>query len=163
MSRMRPRVHTEKHILNVPIATVIAGASAPVEIAIAVAQPSTASEVREGASISAVYIELWIESDDANNAGSFNISFEKIQNLGNNMTGTQSFNLNTYVNKRNIFYTTQGLSPAQDNNPVPILRQWFKIPKGKQRQALGDKLNLNIATQAQGLQFCGLVIYKEQF
>ncbi len=66
-------------------------------------------------------------------------------------------------NKKNILYCTQGLA-SNDGiaNPIPIIRQWFKIPKTKQRFGLGDTLQLQIFAQgAADLDICGFATYKE--
>ncbi len=163
MARMRPRVNTDKHYVNVAIATVASTSIANVQIVSGKETPSTNTQVRIGSNVSAIYIELWVESDASNAASSFNITVEKLINAGTPMSNTNAFDLNSYTNKRNILYTTQGLTPAQDNNPIPVIRQWIKIPKGKQRIALEDRINLNIASVAGGVQFCGFFTYKEQF
>jgi len=59
-------------------------------------------------------------------------------------------------------YTTQGLTSEQNANAVPIIRQWFKIPKGKQRFGLGDQMVLNISAAQEGVENCGMFIFKEQ-
>ncbi len=151
-------------MINVPISTVGAGAITQSLISFAAAAPSAQTDVREGSGVSAVYIELWINSDSDTVHGSFNVSLEKLPSLLTAMTNAQAFSMNGYVNKKNILYVTQGLSSVQlAANASPIIRQWFKIPKGKQRQGLGDKLVLNIATAVTGLNFCGMLIYKEQY
>ncbi len=118
-------------------------------------------EVAEGTLVKAVYVEMWIL--DSANDGSFVITLEKLSSGQNVPSFGQMNALGTYPNKKNILYTTQGLSPNNGvGNPVPIIRQWFKIPKGKQRMGLGDELILTIANNGlNDLEFCGFFTYKE--
>ncbi len=128
---------------------------------VAVQNKDAVDEVEEGATVKAVFVELWIL--DSSNAGSFSITLEKRPAAASAMGFASSQALNAYANKKNIFYTTQGLSPNDAvGNPVPIIRQWFKIPKGKQRMGLSDKVVLNIANMGlNDLEFCGFFTYKE--
>ncbi len=162
MARMRPRVNTEKHYVQQSLAVVASGAINNFVVAQAVAIPTTAVHVREGAIISAIYIEMWIQTDDAA-LGSSIITLEKLPGVGIPMTAAQSASLNTYFNKKNVFYTQMGLTPNNVQFPMASIRGWFKIPKGKQRMGLDDALILNIHGQSNGLSFCGFCIYKEQF
>ena len=119
-------------------------------------------QVREGAIISAVYIEMWILAGSSQ-PGSFTISLEKRIGGQPAMTFLNSATLDSYPNKKNILYTTQGLSPDANGNPVPIMRGWYKIPKGKQRFGLSDSLILNMSANVEDMSHCGVFIYKEQY
>ncbi len=163
MARMRPRVHTEKHIKQQSLLAVAGGAITNIGIATAVAVPTSAVlEVREGCTISAVYVEIWITGDDAVQ-GTAIVSLEKVPAGATNMTAAQSAALNAYPNKRNVFHVQMGLTPPNTQYPMASIKGWFKIPKGKQRMALGDELVLNIHGQSDGVSACGVFIYKEQF
>ncbi len=124
-------------------------------------QANLVDEVAEGAIVKAIYLELWIL--DSANDGSFVINLCKVPILNAGPTFTNMNSLGTYVNKKNILYTTQGLTPNNGvGNPIPIIRQWFKIPKTKQRFGLGDTLVLTIANNgANTLEYCGFALYKE--
>ncbi len=158
---MRPRVITIKHFVPNPIDTVTAAAIDNVVFINAVAAPANAIDVHEGSTISAIWVELWVLAD-AQNVGSVIITLEKKPANAPNMTTVDAANLFAYVNKKNILYTTQGLTSEQNANAVPIIRQWFKIPKGKQRFGLGDQMVLNISAAQEGVENCGMFIYKEQ-
>ncbi len=162
MAKMRPKVHTEKHIIQLTPTTVGLASIINQAIVFATAAPVGATNVREGATISAVFIEMWITSDDAAQ-GSTVVTLEKIPALAPYQTYTQSITLNGYANKKNILYTTQGLTPPNIQSGVPFIRQWFMIPKGKQRFGLGDQLILNISGISNGAVFCGQFQFKEQF
>jgi len=119
------------------------------------------TEVEEGSNIRAVFVELWLQnkSDD----GEEIVTLSKNNNNATGPTFLEQANLFAYAEKKNILFTHQGLS-ASDNGsgPYPIIKQWIKIPKGKQRFGLGDKLNLNISNVSSTLlNSCGMSIYKE--
>ncbi len=160
---MRPIIVTEKHIVQSTIATVAAGAITKRNIvtAVAVAAKDTPGEVDVGSRVSAVYVEFWINSNAAV-MGSCNITLEKLVAGGTAMTFTQSNNLSTYPNKKNILYITQGLSPSESANPRLGIGGWFKIPKGKQRFGLGDILTVNFSAITGGIELCGFAVFKEQ-
>ncbi len=159
---MRAPIVAQKHYVQISRSTV-ATVSANVEVMVQGVQSTTADtvlEVAEGSVVKAVFVELWIENSA--NAGSFGVGLEKVQQLGT-PTFVNYSALGTYINKRNILYYTQGLPPNDGvGQPVPIIRQWFKIPKGKQRFALGDRLVIVVVNfGADTLSYCGFVTYKE--
>ncbi len=144
-------------------ATTAAGAVTPSTFiqAVEIQNKNTQVEVLQGAIIKAIWIEFWMTSDDAAQ-GSFSISVEKISSAGVDMTFAQSIALGTYPNKNNVLYITRGLvGPTTGATPTPVMRQWVAIPKGKQRFALGDRLNINFTAIANGITHCGFVLFKE--
>ncbi len=159
---MRPRVNTKKHYIQQSLATVASGAIAKFAIAVGLDTPSVPAHVVTGSIISAVYIEMWIQTDDAA-LGSSIVTFEKVPGAGVDMTAAESAALNSYDNKKNVFFTQMGLTPNNVTYPMASVKGWFKIPKGKQRMGLDDRLSLNIHAQSNGLNFCGFAIYKEQY
>ncbi len=162
--RMKPKVHTQKHIVQFPIASITAGATNPMVVALAVLEgaKTTNSDVEVGSDISAIFVELWIQS--ATVSGSFTLTVEKRVANATAITAAQMAGLHDYDNKKNIFFSSQGLTSDGDGaGPVPILRQWIKIPRGKQRMAQGDSIVVNLLAQATDIQRCGLTVYKEQF
>ncbi len=157
-------ISSNKHILQFVRAGIAQAAIANNVIAKSVAVPdsaATASEVKEGSVIRSVFVEMWITSDDATQ-GAVVVTLEKKPSSHPVMTNTQAFALNSYTNKNNILFTSQGLTPPNLQSGIPYIRQWVKIPKGKQRMALNDQLILNIAPDGtDGCTQCGLSIYKE--
>ncbi len=160
---MKPVIHSQKHYVQQSRSQVATVSTTALDIILAVegTVANQPDEVIEGAVIKAVFVEMWIL--DSSNAGSFVITLEK---LNASIAPPAFANMNalgTWKNKKNILYTTQGLSPNDGvGNPVPIIRQWFKIPKGKQRFGLSDELVLNICNNgANDLEFCGFFTYKE--
>ncbi len=160
---MRPVIHSTKHYVQQSRSEVGTVAIAVIDIAKSVESTvaNAVDEVPEGTSIRAVFVEMWLL--DSANDGSFIVSLEKRPGGIPGMSFTASNALGTYNNKRNLLYVTQGLSPNNGvGNPVPIIRQWFKIPKGKQRMGLEEKLVLNITNNGlNDLEFCGFFTYKE--
>ncbi len=160
---MKPVINTQKHYVQVSLATVASGAMLNTQIMQAVAAPAAADEVREGAIIEAVYIEMWIQTDDAS-LGSSIVTIDKVPGSANTpMTAAESASLDTYDNKKNVFYTQMGLTPTNIQYPMASVKGWFKIPKSKRRFGLEDSLQLNVHAQSNGLSICGFMTYKEQF
>ncbi len=157
-------INSNKHYVHRSSVSVASAAILNDEIVDAVVAPATAAsnQVEEGSIVKAVYIELWIVGEDSAGINSpFHVSLEKKPSDAPDMTFGQSVNLGAYPNKKNILYFTQGIVSSESLGPtVNILRQWFAIPKGKQRMGLGDQIVLNIAATI-GIQICGFYTYKE--
>ncbi len=159
---MRPPINSEKHIRQIPTNEAIAGVNTILALCEAVDTPSVAQHVRVGAVVKAVYIEIWLSADSAQ-LGSVTATVEKLVGGNAGASFTDMATLQDYPNKKNILFTTQGLTPDNNGNPVPFIRMWIKIPKGKQRFGLGDNLVLNLSSNNEGLDHCGLAIFKEYF
>ncbi len=162
MARLRPQVHTEKHIVQFSLASVASGAITILTIADAVAVPSTVTNVREGSTIASVFIEMWVQSDDTTQGSNIS-TLEKLSGDMSGMAAGESASLNSYSNKKNVFHTRMGLISDQDSYPTNVMSGWYKIPKGKQRFGLSDKLVLNLHGQSNGFTLCGFATYKEQY
>ncbi len=160
---MRPIITSKKHFVQLSPTTTAGTTTFTLELAEAVQNlgaGTTPDLIAVGATVKAVWLEFWVVSN-TNALGSGSIILEKLPSAVTPITFAQSQALFTYPNKNNILYVTQGLTGADDvTSPTPFVRGWFKIPKGKQRMALGDKLVLNF-TGIVGIQFCGMAIYKE--
>ncbi len=123
---------------------------------------NAAAECVEGSSIKAVFCEIWLVSGNNTIPGaSFVMTIEKAPaNIGG-PTFSQMTTLDAYSNKKNILYSTQGLVGIANSNPTPLFRQWIKIPKGKQRMGLNDRIRVSIASiGGQDLVGCGLYTFK---
>jgi len=160
---MKPVIHSIKHLVQSPIDQITTGTAENIIIIQSVLQTSAnlSNEVQEGAVVRAVFVEMWLENQS--NLGHAIVILEKVQDTQAGATFTEMGSLFTYGNKKNILFTHEGLT-ANDaiGNPVPVVRQWFKIPKGKQRFGLGDRLMLTISNPSSNdLNRCGLFIYKE--
>ncbi len=163
--RMLAPINTNKHFISQTIATITSGSISNKVVIDAVVAPaaSNTTDVTEGAVIKAVYIEFWLASKGAGGEPAmFNLTVERLNADATAMTFTNSVNLQSYANKKNILYTTQGIIGSFNAGPTtPIIRNWIAIPKGKQRFGFQDKLMLNISATAQAIYNCGIFIYKE--
>ncbi len=162
---MRQIIHSKKHIVQVSQGTVAQGSvinTTLVEATEATSTTPTAIEV--GAVVKSCYVEFWVSQDSASIVGSYTFIIVKDPGGAQAPTQTEMAALHDYTNKKNILFTAQGLLTPNDGGQVPIVRGWYKIPKGKQRFGLGDKLRItmrNNNSTAIDLNFCGLAIYKE--
>ena len=158
---MRAIITSNKHVNQLPINQVMGGTLTTVKVAHARqgADAAVASEFPVGGTIKAVFVEIWLLAG-SQQPGSITFTIEKLVGGTASMTFIEAAQLYTYKNKKNVLYTTQGLTPDANGNPVPFFRQWIKIPKGKQRFGNEDKLHLNISANVEDCSFCGLVIYK---
>ncbi len=160
---MRPIIHSVKHIVQVPLSAITTASRENILIASAVegTVANLATEVPEGTIIKAVHVEMWVDNDSG---GGHHIAIlEKVPNNVNGANFADMGNLFAYTNKKNILFTEQGITPNDGvSSPLPIANQWFKIPKGKQRMGLGDRLVLTLSNvSSQNLNRCGTFIYKE--
>ncbi len=159
---VRPMVHSHKHYVQFSISTVTGGAADTLNIAksVAVQSKDAVDEVEEGSSIKAVYVELWARAGSTTGASGQMIIY-KLQADSTAPATTDMAALGTWDNKRNIFYTTMGLFNDQDADAIALFKGWIKIPKGKQRMALGDELKITVFSPTIDLQICGFSTYKE--
>lgn len=165
--RMVAPINSIKHLIHLNGATILTGTVLRQIIIDSVVAPAAAAatNVTQGSIIKAVYVEMWIGANGVSGTSSiFNMNIEKQSGDMSAQTFAESSNLSSYDNKKNILYITQGiLGTFKDGNQiVPAIRQWFAIPKGKQRFGLGDSLVLNISALAStDLVACGMFVYKE--
>ncbi len=160
---VRPMVHSTKHYVQVTFSTALTVARNS-ETLITSVQSTVANlgnEVAEGASIKAVYIEMWVAGSTIDQF--FTAIVAKLPSGLTTPSFAEMTDLFTWENKKNIFYTTQGLASSDNvGPPVAILRGWIKIPKSKQRFGLGDKLVFVVASRGDAdINYCGFATYKE--
>ena len=156
-------INSEKHYVQVGFNNVPMGSVRQSLIADARQDPSSANHVRVGSIIKAVYVEMWVIGNSPNQEGTQITTLEKIVGAGDPPDVADMIQLHDYPNKKNILYTTQGLTPDNASNPTPIMRGWYKIPKGKQRFGQGDSISLFQASQVDDYNICGLFVFKEYF
>ncbi len=162
---VKPMIHSEKHMVARSLLTIQEQTLTRLSIAQAVAVPTNQTHVREGATVKAVWVEIWHLGESSQPCVQIS-TFEKTTGESPQMTFTQSQALNDYANKKNILKMSQGQVGDSNTNPVPVFREWIPIPKGKQRMGLGDRIDLNVSCVGvadNGLQVCGMFIYKEYF
>ncbi len=162
---MKAPIHSKKHIFQISQATVGQGSVVNnLIVEAAESQSVNPFTVEEGAIVKACYVEFWVSQDSASVVGSYTVILLKNPSGNSNPTTTTMAALHDYDNKKNILFTAQGLLTPNDGGQVPVLRGWYKIPKGKQRFGLGDRLQVSIRNNnatAIDINFCGLAIYKE--
>ncbi len=159
-------INTNKHYVPQTNLVIASGARHSLAVATSVVAPAAATvdQVREGSIIKAVYLEYWIANTGASDTDDqFIFVFEKAPSNTPGATFTNMTNLQSYPNKKNVLFTSQGvISPQVDGaTSIPVVRQWFKIPKGKQRMGFTDRLLVGVATIGTTLNLCGIAIYKE--
>ena len=159
---VRPMVHSTKHYVQFSISTVTGGAVVVLSVAkaVEVGAKDLVSEVEEGSSVKAIYVELWARAGSTTPSSGQMIIFKR-QSDATNPTATEMAALGAWDNKRNIFYTTMGLFNDQDADAIALFKGWIKIPRGKQRMGLGDDINIAVFTPTIDLQICGFSTYKE--
>ena len=154
---------TTKHYVQWTRSTVTAAArnAEVIVTSVNVSAAGASNEVQEGSLVRSVFIELWLENTAS--SGSFGVSVIKTPQA-QTPAYVDMAALNGYSNKKNVLYHTQGLPPNDGvSGPIPVLRQWIKIPKGKQRFGLDDRLHLvisNLGTDT--IAYCGFATYKEE-
>jgi len=160
---VRPQVHSTKHYVQLPINQIATGVkeSNVIVSAVAVQNNNAATEVTEGNTVKACYFEMWLQNEGT--LGEFILTISKEPLLGTGPTFAEMAALDSFGNKKNILYTTQGLTSNDGvSGPVNVIRGWVKIPKSKQRFGLGDRLILSIANvSSNDLVRCGFTTYKE--
>ncbi len=160
---VRAMVHSNKHFVPFAIDQIATGTVQNVILVAGVSLAATdaSNEVTEGNTVKAIYVELWLQNQG--NLGEFIMILEKVQESSAGATFTEMANLFAYTNKKNVLYTTQGLTSNDGvSGPVNIIKGWVKIPKGKQRFGFGDRFIMSIANVSAGdLNRCGISIFKE--
>ncbi len=160
---MRPRVNSRKHIFQTTLSSALAGVTAGINFVNVVqnANHEQAREVDPGTTIEAVYLEVWVIGA-GQQPTTITAIVEKTESGSNAVTTTEMTNLHTYANKKNIFVTHQGIVGDANSNPIPIFREWIKIPKGKQRFGLGDGMHMRIKSITEDTEYCSVIVYKSQ-
>ncbi len=163
--RMQPPINSIKHYVGQPKFTLALGTSSSLELVDVVPAPVNTDREKcgEGSVIKAVHLEYWIIAEAASGSSTqFVMTLEKSPSAVVDPAFSDMLNLGGYKNKKNILYTTQGIVVSDTvGQAVPIVRDWFKIPKGKQRFGQGDRLLVSFASVDTALNICGISTYKE--
>ncbi len=160
---VRPMVHSIKHYVQITLSTVLTLARNSEILITSVGRQdaNVGTEVTEGSTIKAVWLELWAEGTTLDQFYTFMIV--KLPGGLGNPTFAEMTDLYTWDNKKNILYTSQALA-SNDGiaNPIPLYKGWIKIPKSKQRFGLGDTLSFLLASRGTDeIKYCGFATYKE--
>ncbi len=146
---------------NLAVASAASINQTVVQAVVAPAQ-SADSAVVEGAIIKAVFIEVWLKSNaSAGTDTQFDFYIYKNPGGKNDMIIADALNAGAWDNKKNILFSSQGVLGDLTTQAIPVHRGWIKIPKGKQRFGLADKLNWFLTFTGDAGQVCGLATYKE--
>ncbi len=164
-NRKLATINSQKHIVQVGPQSIALGAilNSTVAVAVRAADADAPTEVRIGSVVKAVYVEMWLTGDAIDLDSSTIMTLEKLPLSTDSMAVGDAAALDTYFNKNNVFYSTQGLVGPINRAAVPFMRAWFKIPKGKQRMDEKSAIKLNISAVLDGLTVCGLYIFKEYY
>ncbi len=158
-------INSVKHYVGQPRFNIALGTSTTLEIANVVAAPvnTNREDVSEGSMIKAVHLEYWLIADGGpGTVTNFVMTIEKSPSNALDPTFADMLNLGGYANKKNVLYTTQGIVSGDEvGQPIPVIRDWLKIPKGKQRMGQEDRILVTFATVEALMQVCGMAIYKE--
>jgi len=157
---MKATINSDKHLVGLPVVGIASGARTFFPIVTVDNDLALASDVRVGAVIKAVFIEIWAASATANLT--IISAFGKLPTGSAAPTFAEMLTLSAYAGKKNLLETHQGLAPSS-GNVVPMYRHWIKIPKGKQRMGLGDVIGVTIAAVGATMTVCGIFVFKEYY
>ncbi len=165
--RIKPIIQSIKHFHPFTNAPILSGAIRAIDIVeaeIIGGARATTNIVWEGSYVKAVYLEVWLNGQGTSGTGTgqFVIVLVKLPASVAGPSVADMSNLMAYPNKKNILYTTMGNIGPQGNISIPVIRQWFAIPKGKQRFGLADRLRVVILSTGFEIDTCGISIYKEK-
>ncbi len=158
---MKATINSIKHYIQTPATGIASGAKLGIDLAASVAMGTVrtaTTDVSEGCLIKAIFVEYWVKSDNPN----FTVTgfICKLPSGVTAPTFAESQALQAWDNKKNILESHQGLSPSGDQ-VLNLFRHWVKIPKGKQRMGLGDRIQLSISLAGSAGDVCGLATFKE--
>jgi len=161
--RTLPPINTVKHYVHRSNALIMTGnvlGHLSVNAITKGAARSTTGDVDEGAVIKAIHLEYWLNGTDNQDTSQFTFIAYKLPAGQISPDSTEMLNLQSWNNKKNILFSSQGVLAKDGAQSIPVIRNWVLIPKGKQRFGLGDRFE--VAALAVGtLQFCGIATYKE--
>ncbi len=163
MARMLAPINSVKHYVNVENTDITAGTRSSILIVDATAATSDGvSLVKEGSLVKAIFLEFWVKSNaSAGNDAKFQFCLEKAPNGVDTVSFTEMNTMGVYNNKKNVLFYSQGVLGDLTTQAIPVVRQWFKIPKGKQRFGLGDRLLVAISATTSVIARCGFATFKE--
>lgn len=157
---MKAPIHSIKHFIHTPAQVIVSGARINLNLVVGTVAPAAtlATDVTQGALVKAIYVEYWVSGVTAAKTVLGAIIKLPAGNVGPSFA--ESVNLGSYGNKKNIFETHQGLVPTEGNQ-MALFRHWIRIPKGKQRIGLGDKIVILVSATGTNVNLCGFATFKE--
>lgn len=159
---MKAPIQSKKHYVQNSTGNIGAGAVENIDVVLAIEGGMTnPNHVREGSAVKAIYFEYWLINGASTSQSGFVFAVYKSPGNGFAASAANMAALHDWTNKKNILFTSQGLWPKSDQNPVNVIRQWVKIPKGKQRMGLNDTIKVAIFNAGvDDLARCGFATYK---
>jgi len=162
--RMLAPITSIKHYVHRANSVIATGNVLTHSVVIAVAKGAARalpSNVEEGAVVKAVHLEYWICGTLDAATSQFAFIVYKLPAGQVVADATDMANLGSWDNKKNILFSSQGVLPeGESSQSIPVIREWIKIPKGKQRFGLNDSFRVTFFSVGT-LQVCGLATYKE--
>ncbi len=158
---MKAPIKSIKHYASHTAATIASGSIGTIDLVKAIAEGAAragVADVEEGCKVEAVFVEMWISGTTINNTAQWCIV--KRPSAVASPTAAEMSTLGAYANKKNILNSGQGIPPS-NGNVMNIYKGWIKIPKGKQRFGLKDRLTLLIAAVGTPVIRCGMSTFKE--
>ncbi len=121
---MKPVIHSQKHYVQASLFTASGGAAAHTVVvdAVALGDVTTPNEVIEGATVKAVFVEMWLKSGEVSELCTANWILYKCPAGVGAVTFTQMQTLSDYPNKKNILVSGQGLVNNEGANAIAIIR-----------------------------------------
>ena len=117
------------------------------------------NEVRMGARIKAVWLELYMFSGGI--ASARNISFAALYFSPGGIAGSPVLSTLGSSNLRHfVFFFTRGIPGTQVSGSPLVWRGWIRIPKKFQKYAEGDVLRLVLRNDVDTGSYCFTAIYK---
>ncbi len=163
--RMQAPINSIKHYVGSAKFNIALGTSTTLEIVDVVAAPVSPDreKVKEGSVIKAIHFEYWLIADAGVGTNTqFVMTIEKSPSGVVDPAFSDMLNLGGYKNKKNILYTTQGVVTSDSvGTAIPVIRDWLKIPRGKQRFGSSDRMLVTFATVESQITVCGMATYKE--
>ncbi len=162
--RMLAPINSIKHYVQFESTNIATGTRRSIVVVDGSLAPavSATSDVIEGAIVKAIFIEFWVRSvAAAGEETKFQLAVEKAPSGHAGLTFTELNNMQAYDNKKNVLFYSQGVIGDLTTQAIPVVRQWFKVPKGKQRFGLGDRLMMSISSTGATMNSCGFSTYKE--
>jgi len=161
---MKAIINSIKHYVQHDNSSIASASKRTINVVKAVGQAavSNTEDVVEGSVIKAIFVELWVKSNSsAGTDNKFQLAIEKLPAGATAMTFAQMNTLMGYPNKKNVFFFSQGVLGDLTTQSIPVVRQWFLVPKGKQRFGLDDKFVVTVSATGAALDSCGFSTYKE--
>ncbi len=161
--RMRPVIDSNKNIVS---AFTALAAGVKNNVTIAEAQDSATlavtQDVERGCAIRAVWVEFWITSTALVSEGvTTGVDLYFWKNSGSNLTSPIPGTEGSSNEKKYIFKVWKGLiGSRKEGYPPYSWKGWIRVPRGHQRMAANDLLQITLQSTGVNALFCHKFVYK---